>query len=475
MFLSDEEVRPGCNLLRERIDSLPEGELDRRQAAAEKALLNAGITFHVYGDGRAAERIWPFDVVPRVIELDQWAQIEAGLKQRIRAVNCFIDDVYHDQKIFKDQAIPREVLESAAGYLEPCKGLDPPKGIWCHITGSDLVRDGDGTVYVLEDNLRVPSGVSYVLSNRQMMKRTFPEVFARSGVLPVDDYPTRLLDMMNHVAPATYGNPVAAILTPGMYNSAYFEHSYLAQQTGVALVEGRDLVVHEGYVCMRTTRGLQRIDVLYRRVNDDYLDPEVFNSDSMLSVPGLMDVYRQGRISLVNAPGTGVADDKVVYAFVPEMIRYYLDEDQILPNVETYLCFRDADRQHVLENLEKLVVKPANESGGYGLLVGPRSTQEERDTFARLIQDDPRNYVAQPTLSLSRAPVITDGHFEGRHVDLRPFILYGEDIYVVPGGLTRVALKKDSLVVNSSQGGGSKDTWVVSALQHASMSQGMGA
>jgi uncharacterized circularly permuted ATP-grasp superfamily protein len=346
-------------------------------------------------------------------------------------------------------------------------GLRPPRGIWCHITGTDLVRDHDGQIYVLEDNLRCPSGVSYVLENRQVLKRTFPQVFEASRVRPVDDYPSRLLDMLQYLAPDGVTAPTVVVLTPGIHNSAYFEHAFLAQQMGIELVEGRDLVVTDGFVFMRTTKGLQRVDVIYRRLDDDFLDPLTFRADSLLGVPGLFQVYKAGRVALANAPGTGVADDKVIYAYVPKIIRYYLGEDSILPNVPTYVCWDDTERQHVVANLDKLVVKVANESGGYGMLIGPHASVAERAEFAERIQAAPRNYIAQPTLALSRAPVIVEDHFEGRHVDLRPYILYGQEIYVLPGGLTRVALRKGSLVVNSSQGGGSKDTWVLAGEPHA--------
>lgn len=464
LFNPDGTPRPGALQIVKKINELPDEELLRRQEAAEQVLFDLGITFTVYGHEDGTEKIFPFDIIPRLIAAREWMHIEKGLQQRITALNMFIHDIYHDQRILEDKVVPRDIIESAADYSPACKGLTPPKSIWCHITGTDLVRDADGTFMVLEDNLRCPSGVSYVLANRHILKRTFPQVFAAMNIRPVDDYPSRLLDMLYAVAPshiADKGSITAALLTPGRYNSAYFEHSFLAQQTGIELVEGGDLVVHDGYVCMRTTTGLKRVDVIYRRVNDDFLDPTVFKPESLLGVPGIMDVYRKGRVSLANAPGTGVADDKVVYAYVPEIIKYYLDQDPILPNVPTYLCWRDKDRAYVLDNLEKLVVKTANESGGYGMLVGPASTQEEREVFARRIQAKPRNYIAQPTVALSRAPTITDAGIEGRHVDLRPYILYGDSIDVVPGGLTRVALRKGSLVVNSSQGGGSKDTWVL--------------
>ena len=462
MFAPDGRARPAVQMLVERIESFPEGELNRRQIAAEHALLRMGITFNVYADEQGIEKIFPFDLIPRIIDANEWEWIERGLKQRIHALNLFIDDVYHDQKILKDGVVPADVVLSSERYLKQCIGLNPPRGIWCHITGTDLVRDGDGQVYVLEDNLGCPSGVSYVVENRQLMKRTFPQLFGMSQIQPVEEYPSQLLNMLRYLVTDRVPSPEVALLTPGIHNSAYFEHSFLAQQMGVELVEGRDLVVVDGFVHARTTKGFERVDVIYRRINDDFLDPTVFKPESMLGVPGLMDVYKAGRVALVNAPGTCVADDKVVCSFVPQIIKYYLDEDIIVPNVPTYMCWEDTDRKYVLEHLEKLVVKEANQSGGYGMLIGPHSTQAERAEFARRIKANPRNYIAQPTLSLSRVPVLIDDHFEGRHVDLRPFILYGEDIYVLPGGLTRVALKKGSLVVNSSQGGGSKDTWVLS-------------
>jgi uncharacterized circularly permuted ATP-grasp superfamily protein len=462
MFSPNSRPRPETKALVQRLQTLPDGELQRRQGAAEHALLQLGITFNVYGDAAGTERIFPFDVVPRIIGAKEWDRIERGLKQRIQALNLFLDDLYHDQKIIKDGIVPEEVIRSAKSFRTECVGLDPPRGIWCHITGTDLVRDGDGEVYVLEDNLRCPSGVSYVLENRQVMKRTFPQLFEATRIRPVVDYPSRLLEMLESIAPVGVQSPRVVVLTPGAYNSAYFEHSFLAQQMGVELVEGRDLVVCDGLVMMRTTKGFERVDVIYRRIDDDFLDPRTFRRDSALGVPGLMNVYKAGRVGLANAPGTGVADDKVVYAYIPKVIKYYLDQDPIIPNVPTYMCWEEKDRKHVLANLDKLVVKAANESGGYGMLVGPHATKREHEEFAVKIQESPRNYIAQPTLSLSRVPVLVDDHFEGRHVDLRPYILYGESIYVLPGGLTRVALKKGSLVVNSSQGGGSKDTWVLS-------------
>ena len=460
MFVRSGEARTGSRLLVERVEALLDGDLLRRQQAAEIALYNMGITFNVYGGEEGDEKIFPFDIIPRIIEAGEWAPIERGLAQRITALNLFIDDLYHEQKILHDKVVPEDLVKSCPAFREQCMGIDPAGGIWCHITGTDLVRDGEGVFRVLEDNLRCPSGVSYVIENRQILKRTFPHVFRASHVRPVDDYPIRLRESLQDLATHTE-SPTVVLLTPGAYNSAYFEHAFLAQQMGIELVEGSDLFVQDSSVFMRTTRGPQRVDVIYRRIDDDFLDPRAFRADSALGVPGIMDVFRAGRIALANAPGTGVADDKVIYAFVPEIIRYYLDEDAILPNVDTFLCWREADRKHVLANLDKLVVKPASESGGYGMLIGPHSTKEEQAEFAERIKANPRNYIAQPTLALSRAPVIVDDHFEGRHVDLRPFILHGEEPYILPGGLTRVALKKGSLVVNSSQGGGSKDTWVL--------------
>ncbi len=462
MFAPDGQPRPGAAPLIRRIETLPEGELVRRQQAAEQALLNLGITFTVYGSDDATERIFPFDILPRIVSLTDWALIERGLKQRIRALNLFIHDVYNEQHILHSGVIPAELIHSATGFLPACVGITPPQGIWCHITGTDLVRDRDGQLYVLEDNLRCPSGVSYVLENRQVLKRTFPQAFEASRVRPIDDYPGRLLDMLQSIAPVERESPTVVVLTPGIYNSAYFEHAFLAQQMGVELVEGRDLVVADGYVQMRTTKGLQRVDVIYRRIDDDFLDPLTLRPDSMLGVAGLMDVYRAGRVALANAPGTGVADDKAVYAYVPQMIEYYLEEEVMLQNVPTYVCGDDDQRAYVLEHLDELVVKSVNESGGYGMLIGPHASAREREQFAQAIRAEPRKYIAQPTLALSRTPIMVDGHFEGRHVDLRPYVLYGAaEPYVLPGGLTRVALLEGSLVVNSSQGGGSKDTWVL--------------
>jgi len=461
IFGENGKPRASARKLVDNIENLPDGELLNRQRAAERALLQMGITFNVYGERAGMEKIFPFDLVPRIVPAAEWSRIERGLKQRITALNLFIDDLYHDQKILKDGIVPADIVLSSKAYRKQCIGFNPPRKIWCHITGTDLVRHRDGQVYVLEDNLRCPSGVSYVLENRAVMKSMFPQVFAASKVRPVANYPSRLRDMLEFLAPDHITSPRCVLLTPGIYNSAYFEHSFLAQQMGIELVEGRDLIVDDGYVCMRTTKGFERVDVIYRRIDDDFIDPQCFRPDSMLGVPGLMEVYRNGNVALANAPGGGVADDKVVYAYVPRIVKYYLGEDIMLQNVPTYICSEADDLKYVLEHVEELVIKAANESGGYGMLVGPHSTQEQREEFREKVKADPRNYIAQPTLALSRVPTLVDGHFEGRHVDLRPYTLYGKDIFVMPGGLTRVALKKGSLVVNSSQGGGSKDTWVL--------------
>lgn len=461
MFSAEGCPRSAAQALVKAIEALADNELLTRQQAAERALLQMGITFNVYGEKAGVEKIFPFDILPRIVSSAEWTRIETGLKQRIRALNLFIDDIYHQQRILKDGILPKEIIFSAKSYRQQCLGWNPPAGIWCHITGTDLVRHRDGEIYVLEDNLRCPSGVSYVLENRQIMKTLFPRVFAACRIRPVSNYPLKLRDMLESIAPEHVQKPRVVLLSPGIYNSAYFEHSFLAQQMGIELVEGRDLTVEDDHVVMRTTKGFERVDVIYRRLDDDFMDPECFRADSVLGVPGLMQVYKSGNVALANAPGTGIADDKVVYAYVPRMIKYYLGEEILLPNVPTYICEEPDDLSYVLEHLEELVVKAANESGGYGMLVGPHSTKEQRQEFAKRIKNAPRNYIAQPTLALSRVPTITGDHLEGRHVDLRPYILYGKEIFVLPGGLTRVALKKGSLVVNSSQGGGSKDTWVL--------------
>lgn len=469
MFEADNQIREGYRNLHENMGRLSARDLQRRKHAIERAFYRMGITFNVYDQGEEAlERILPFDIIPRVVEARDWDRIERGLKQRTVALNLFIQDIYSDQKILKDGVLPRETLESSRGFLRECMGLRPPRGVWTHVAGTDLIRHNDGEFYVLEDNLRCPSGVAYMLENRESMKRTFGELFAEMGVRPIYDYPMRLLQTLQSMSERE--SPRVVVLTPGIYNSAYFEHSFLARQMGVQLVEGKDLAIVDEYVQMRTTRGFERVDVIYRRIDDVFLDPRVFRPDSMLGVPGLFEAYSKGRVALANAPGTGIADDKVIYAYVPRMIKYYLGEDVLLPNVPTYVCEDEKDRQFVIDNIESLVVKAANEAGGYGMLIGPHASREQCEDFRSLVRSNPRNYIAQPTLSLSRVPTLVDGPdgtdgvegtIEGRHVDLRPFLLYGEEPHVVPGGLTRVALKKGSLVVNSSQGGGSKDTWVL--------------
>jgi uncharacterized circularly permuted ATP-grasp superfamily protein len=436
--------------------------LRSRQHAAELAIQEMGISFTVYSDGNNIDRNWPMDIIPRIIPSQEWQRLEQGLVQRLRALNLFINDVYNEQRIVRDRVFPLELIASSRDYLKQCVGITPKHGVWAHICGSDLVRDADGTVYVLEDNLRVPSGVSYMLENRAVTKRVLPQLFQRSNVLPVDDYPSQLFDMLCSLSPQQSDTPEVVVLTPGIFNSAYFEHAYLAQKMGAELVEGADMVVaNDDQVYIKTIRGLERVDVIYRRVNDTFLDPERFDPDSMLGTAGLFRAWAKGKVGLANAPGAGVADDKVVYTYVPKMIRYYLDEEPLIPNVPSYLCHIEKEMEHVLANLERMVVKPANESGGYGMLVGPASTRAEREQFAAVIRKSPRNYIAQPALSLSTAPTICDRGIEPRHLDLRPFILQGSGHYVTAGGLTRVALRKGSLVVNSSQGGGSKDTWVV--------------
>jgi uncharacterized circularly permuted ATP-grasp superfamily protein len=438
-------------------------ELNERQQAADLAMKQMGVTFRVYSQEEGSiDRAWPFDIIPRLIPKKEWDQVESGLKQRVQALNLFIDDLYHEQKIIKDKVFPASVLAKSVNFRKQCVGVDPPLGVWAHICGSDLVRHTDGKIYVLEDNLRVPSGVSYMLENRLVTKRVFPELFETYSPLPVNTYPGDLYNTLAALSPRPGDKPEIVVLTPGIYNSAYFEHAYLAQQMGCQLVEGRDLVVgDDDCVYMRNIEGLSRVDVIYRRIDDLFLDPEAFKPDSTLGVPGLLRAWKAGNVALANAPGAGVADDKVVYSFVPDIIRYYLDQEALVPNVPTWRCMDPESLSYVLEHLAELVVKPANESGGYGMLVGPASTRAERDEFARLIQADPRNYIAQPTLGISTVPTLARGQLEPRHVDLRPFILSGRELRVTTGGLTRVALRKGSLVVNSSQGGGSKDTWIV--------------
>ena len=454
--------RPEAAMLCDYLARLDAADLAAHKTAAEVAIQLMGITFTVYTEGSMIDRAWPFDIVPRIIPLAEWQKTEAGLKQRVQALNMFIDDLYHEQKIIKDGIFPAEILAQSVNFRQQCVGIKTPRNVWAHICGSDLVRDKDGVMYVLEDNLRVPSGVSYMLENRNVTKRVMPELFATGLIQPVDDYTSQLYEMLSSMSPRPGDDPSIVILTPGIYNSAYYEHAYLAQQMGVQLVEGSDLVVgDDDCVYMRMVDGLQRVDVIYRRVDDMFLDPEVFNPESALGARGLMRAWRKGNVALANAPGAGVADDKVVYAFVPQIIKYYLDQEPLIPNVPSYLCMFDDDRQYVLDNLDKLVVKPANESGGYGMMIGPHASKKERKKFAELIKANPRNYMAQPTLALSTSPTIVGTNMEARHVDLRPFILSGENTFVTTGGLTRVALVKGSLVVNSSQGGGSKDTWIV--------------
>jgi uncharacterized circularly permuted ATP-grasp superfamily protein len=459
---SEFQPRPVSHRLCQYLNSLNKADIDKRKTAAELAIMEMGISFTVYSDEGNIDRAWPFDIIPRIIAAREWRIIESGLKQRLTALNHFISDVYSEQAFIKDGKMPSDIINSSKNFRKECVGMKPKHNVWANICGTDLVRDKDGIMYVLEDNLRVPSGVSYMLENRVITKRVFPELLQDIDVLPIDDYPTQLYDMLVSIAPPKNGRPCIVVLTPGIYNSAYFEHAYLAQQMGVQLVEGGDLVVEKNNcVYMRTIEGLEKIDVIYRRIDDDFLDPEVFRKDSMLGVRGLMRAWKTGNVALANAPGAGVADDKVVYAYVPEMIRYYLNEEPILPNVPTYLCSDKDQLAYVLEHLAELVAKPANESGGYGMIVGPHATAKEVADFREIIKKDPRNYIAQPTLAISTAPTLCEDQLEPRHIDLRPFILQGEDTFVTAGGLTRVALRKGSLVVNSSQGGGSKDTWII--------------
>ena len=460
-FIQDDVPRDAANLLVNTINNLEKGDLKKRQEASEVSIRNMGITFKLYDNESNYQRTIPFDIIPRVISGGEWDPVERGLAQRIKAINLFIDDIYNDQNILKENVIPHEIINSSKGFRQECIGLKPPNKVWAHVTGTDLIRDNDGKFYVLEDNLCVPSGVSYALINRQLMKRNFPEVFQRSNVRQIIDYPDKFMKILNDLSPVEKKFSTTAILTPGRFNSAYFEHAFLAQQMGAMLVEGQDLVYDGKYICARTVNGLQRIDVIYRRVDDTFLDPDVFNPLSMLGCAGLIKAYKEGKITIANAPGTGVADDKVIYSFIPQIIRFYLGEDPILNNVPTKLCWNKEDLEYTLDNLKELVVKPASECGGYGILIGPKSTINERNEFSKLLKKNPRNYISQPTLKFSRVPVLIEDRFEGRHVDLRPFILYsGNSCHVLPGGLTRVALKEGSLVVNSSQGGGTKDTWI---------------
>jgi uncharacterized circularly permuted ATP-grasp superfamily protein len=463
MFGADGAIRPQYEALLKVLTSLPREELKRRKHSADVSFLMQGITFTVYGREEGTERIFPYDLIPRLVTAEDWDRIERGLTQRITALNLFLHDVYHEGKILAQGVIPREIVYSCQHFRRQMRGLQVPRNVYVAVAGTDLLRLNSGEFVVLEDNLRVPSGVSYMLTNRRIMKRTLPHLFRSYGVRPIEHYTQALLSTLRSIAPEGRAEPSIVLLTPGVYNSAYFEHTFLARQMGIELVEGRDLVIHDNVVYMRTTAGLKRVDVIYRRVDDDFIDPLAFRPDSILGAAGLFNAYRAGNVTLANAFGTGVADDKALYAYVPAIIRYYLNEDPILNNVETYLMTDKAQRQHALANLDKLVVKAVGESGGYGMLIGPHSSTSDREEFRARIEANPRNYIAQPTLDFSRSPCLQeDGSIEPRHVDLRPYILFGDKVTIVPGGLTRVALRKGSLVVNSSQGGGSKDTWVLS-------------
>jgi uncharacterized circularly permuted ATP-grasp superfamily protein len=462
MFAPDGSIRPHYEALLKVLTTLPPEELKRRKQSADVSFLMQGITFTVYGREEGTERIFPYDLVPRLVTGEDWDRIERGLTQRITALNLFLHDVYHEGKILAQGVIPREIVYSCQHFRRQMRGLQVPRNVYVAVAGTDLLRLNTGEFVVLEDNLRVPSGVSYMLTNRRIMKRTLPRLFRSYGVRPIEHYTQALLSTLRSIAPEGRPEPTIVLLTPGVYNSAYFEHTYLARQMGIELVEGRDLVIHDNVVYMRTTAGLKRVDVIYRRVDDDFIDPLAFRSNSILGAAGLFNAYRAGNVTLANAFGTGVADDKALYAYVPAIIKYYLNEDPILNNVETYLMTEKSQRQHTLDNLDKLVVKAVGESGGYGMLIGPHSSAADREEFRRRIEAHPRNYIAQPTLDFSRSPCLQeDGSIEPRHVDLRPYILFGDKVTIVPGGLTRVALRKGSLVVNSSQGGGSKDTWVL--------------
>ncbi|MBX9688978.1 MAG: circularly permuted type 2 ATP-grasp protein [Candidatus Obscuribacterales bacterium] len=461
MFQESGQTRPHYDPVFRQLSNLDQAAFQRRRRMADLAFRNQGITFTVYNDNSGVERIFPFDLVPRIVPAAEWQTIEKGLEQRILALNLFCKDVYHNQHILREKIIPPEMIYSAKMFRREMIHVSVPNDIYIHVCGSDLIRDRDGNYLVLEDNGRTPSGVSYVLENRSVMKRVLPSLFESYSVRAVEDYPFNLLQILKELARHPVDDPNIVVLTPGIYNSAYYEHSFLARQMGVELVEGKDLIVDNNHVYMRTTAGLRRVDVIYRRIDDDFLDPLCFRPDSILGVPGLMNAYRCGNIALANAVGTGVADDKALYPFVPAMIKFYLQQDPILNNVPTYVCADDKERKYVLEHLEELVVKSTNESGGYGMLMGHQSSAAERAEFALKIEKDPRNFIAQPIVELSQHPSLVDDHFEGRRVDLRPYILFGKKVIITPGGLTRVALKEGSLVVNSSQGGGSKDTWVL--------------
>jgi uncharacterized circularly permuted ATP-grasp superfamily protein len=462
MVAGDGQVRPHYRRFAQRFQGIDGDTFNAKRRSVDLAFLRQGVTFNVYGDAQGTERVFPFDLVPRIIPAHEWQHLERGLVQRITALNLFLHDIYHEQRILRDGTIPAHYVLSAKHFRREFVNAKVPRDIYIHICGTDIIRDDAGRYLVLEDNARCPSGVSYVLENRRALKRTFPDIYESCHVRPVEHYPQELLKLLQHVAPAGVAEPTVVLLTPGAYNSAYFEHTYLARQMGIEIVEGRDLVVRDQHVFMRTTKGLRPVHVIYRRIDDDFLDPTVFRRDSALGVPGLVNAYRAGTVSLANSIGTGVADDKVMYYFVPRIIKYYLGEDPILPNVETYLASEPHDRSYIVENLDKLVVKAANEAGGYGMLMGPKATAAERDEFRQKILADPRNYIAQPMIALSQHPTWSESDgFGGRHIDLRPFVLFGEKPVIIPGGLTRVALRQGSLVVNSSQGGGSKETWVL--------------
>ena len=459
MFNAGMRARPGLGRL---VDYLKNEDLTELRHDAELAIRTMGISFTVYSEGENIDRSWPFDIIPRTIMRSEWTGIAEGLEQRLRALNMFITDVYNDARIIKDKIVPSDLLKSSKNYRKECEGITPALGVWAHICGTDLIRDSDGTMYVLEDNLRVPSGVSYMLENRNISKRVLPELLRDYHVLPMDDYPMQLFDTLSSISPRPKDFPEVVVLTPGIYNSAYFEHAFLAQRMGAELVEGQDLVVGEDdCVYMKNVEGLSRVDVIYRRIDDLFIDPEAFHPDSVLGCRGLMRAWKKGNVALANAPGAGVADDKVVYNYVPDMIRYYLSEEPKLPNVPSFMCTDPKQLQHVLQNLESLVVKPANESGGYGLYIGPKATKRQTSEVKRLIKANPREFIAQPVINLSTVPTFCGNQIEPRHVDLRPFVLQGNKSYVTEGGLSRVALVKGSLVVNSSQGGGSKDTWII--------------
>ncbi|MCE2565686.1 circularly permuted type 2 ATP-grasp protein [Komagataeibacter sp. FNDCF1] len=463
-LLNRRDIPPsGLQLVRDRLACFDPGELRRRAAAVEAQFYRLGITFTVYSDSEAIDRVLPFDVIPRVLTAAEWDHVERGVQQRVQAINLFLHDIYHDRHILRDGVVPEHLVLGNANYCQAMVGLDVPGGVYVHVNGTDLVRDRDGRFLVLEDNARTPSGASYVLENRQMMLRLMPDLATGLDIRPVDEYGPRLHRALAEVAPAGVANPQVVLLSPGIYNAAYFEHVFLAREMGIPLVEGRDLMVEDGRVYMRTVGGPRPVHSIYRRLNDDFLDPLVFNPDSLLGVPGLVDAYRRGNVTLANAIGTGVADDKAVYAYMPRIIRYYLDQDPILTNVETHICGEPEGLAYTLANLEHLVVKPVGESGGYGLLIGPHATQAQLDEFRALLRADPANYISQPVISLSVSPTLCPGGVEGRHVDLRPFAVTGRNTWVLPGGLSRVALRKGSLVVNSSQGGGAKDTWVLAS------------